>query len=273
MLNKLMSIDRRIIFLLVAVAAAIPMFMAFKLPIVPSPSVLNVYDTVEKLPPGSPVLISFDFDPASEAELYPMSLAVLHHCFTKGHRVYVMALWPGAFGLIENAIKETAGAMGKKSGEDYVVFPYNPGYTSVIIGLGQDLLQTFPKDAYGRETASMPALAGVKSLRDMKYVVSIAAGSTVEAWIVYGREKSKFVFGAGCTGVMAPDCYPFLGTGQLNGLLAGLKGAADYEHLVGRPGRGIEGMRPQSVVHILVILLILLGNTAYLLSRRAKKPA
>jgi hypothetical protein len=270
-LKWLMAIDRRIIFILVALAVSIPLFAKFKLPVVPSPFVRKIYDTVENLPPRSTVLIAFDFDGASQAELLPMTVALLHHCFRNDHRVFMMTLWQGAFGLIEQAVKETAGAYGKKSGEDYAVLGYKPGYTSVIIGMGQDMVNTFPKDAYQCDTASMPVFAGVKTLRDMKYVIDIAAGNTVDAWIVYGREKSKFTFGAGCTGVMAPDCYPYLGTGQLNGLMGGLRGAADYEELVGKPGEGLAGMPAQSVTHVLVVLLIILGNATYLLLRHVGK--
>lgn len=266
-LKWLAAVDRRIIFVLVALAVSVPLFAKLELPVTPSPSVRKVYDTIENLPPRSTVLISFDFDGASQAELMPMAVAILHHCFRKNHRVFLMTLWPGAFGLIEMAVKDTASIYGKKSGEDYVVLGYKPGYTSVIVGMGQDIINTFPKDAYDHDTASMPVFARVKTLRDMDYVINIAAGGTVEAWIVYGREKSKFTFGAGCTGVIAPDCYPYLGTGQLNGLLAGLRGAADYEQLVGKPGEGLAGMPSQSITHLLVVLLIIIGNATYLLGR------
>ena len=36
---------------------------------------------------------------------------------------------------------------------------------------------------------------------------------------------------------MAPGLYPFLRSGQINGLIGGLQGAAEYETLIGQKGK------------------------------------
>jgi hypothetical protein len=64
--------------------------------------------------------------------------------------------------------------------------------------------------------------------------------------------------------------YPFLQSKQLNGLLGGLKGAAEYEALVMKKAHAVSGMRPQSVVHVIIILFVIFGNVIYLTSRRAR---
>ena len=66
---------------------------------------------------------------------------------------------------------------------------------------------------------------------------------------------------------MASDAYPYLNAGQLEGLLGGLSGAAEYEKLIGVPGTATIGMDAQSIAHILIILLIALGNIAYFATR------
>ena len=99
-------------------------------------------------------------------------------------------------------------------------------------------------------------------------VLDLATSTTPETWIVYGQEKYHFPLAAGCTAVVAPGMYPFLHTQQLLGLIAGMKGAAEYEGLVGRPAEATEGMLPQSVVHLLVIALVLAGNATYVWGRR-----
>jgi hypothetical protein len=67
---------------------------------------------------------------------------------------------------------------------------------------------------------------------------------------------------------MVSGLYPYLKTGQLTGLIGGLRGAAEYEKLVEKPGKGILGMKAQSIAHIAIILLVLIGNASYLISRR-----
>ncbi len=38
--------------------------------------------------------------------------------------------------------------------------------------------------------------------------------------------------------MIAPGLYPLLRSGQINGLIGGLRGAAEYEILVGKKGQG-----------------------------------
>jgi len=93
--NKLMNLDQRVIYLILATAVILPMlFDDVKLPITVTKPVQDFYDQVENLPDNSPVFITMDFDPASSPELTPMTLAILKHCFKKGHKVVGMTLWP-----------------------------------------------------------------------------------------------------------------------------------------------------------------------------------
>jgi hypothetical protein len=78
----------------------------------------------------------------------------------------------------------------------------------------------------------------------------------------YGKEM-----GAGITAVMAPKFYAYVRSGQLVGLLGGMKGAAEYEELVGAKGMATSGMGAQSMVHVMIIIFVLLGNIAYFAGR------
>jgi hypothetical protein len=49
--------------------------------------------------------------------------------------------------------------------------------------------------------------------------------------------------------------------------MTGLVGAAEYERLRGEAGPALAGMDSQSVVHIAIVLLILVGNVAYFSGR------
>ena len=88
-------------------------------------------------------------------------------------------------------------------------------------------------------------------------------GPVLTALMVGGR------VGAGITAVMATDLYPYLQTKQIVGLVNGLKGAAEYEHLIGHHEMGVRGMAAQSIAHLWIILLVIVGNIAYFVSRRA----
>ena len=82
------------------------------------------------------------------------------------------------------------------------------------------------------------------------------------------KDKYKFELGGGCTGVMAPGLYPLLRSGQINGLIGGLRGAAEYETLIDQKGRAIAGMDAQSATHLAIIVLVIICNLFYFSLRK-----
>ena len=267
--EKYLRIDRRIIFAIITVAVIASLIVKFELPIPASEPVQGIYEKIDSLPQGSRVMISFDYDPSSKEELQPMAIAFLHHCFSRDLKVIGMTHYTGAPGLADLAMNSVAKQYQKNYGEDYVFLGYKPGGASLIINMGENLYTAFPKDFYGKDTATLPALQGVDSLRQINYLFDLAAGTMIETWLVYGKEKYKFEMGAGCTAVMGPDMYPFLQSKQLNGLLGGLKGAAEYEALVNKKANAVSGMRPQSVVHVIIIIFVIFGNVVFFISKRS----
>lgn len=270
LIRRLLNLDRRIIFLAVGVAILIPIVRPLNLPgLKITGAVRGVYDRLEALPPGSPILISFDFDPASKPELYPMGLAVARHAFRRDLKVIATALWITGAGLAEEILHTAAREYDKRYGEGYVFLGWQPQPINVIIGLGQDLYKTFPKDHRGNDTRSLPVLRNISSLRDIRYMVDLAAGSPgVEEWIIYGADKYGFKVGGGATAVIEPGLRPFLQTGQLTGLIGAMKGAAEYEALIGQRDKATAGMDALSLGHMLVIGLVVFSNVVYWISRR-----
>src|SRR3972149_6756223 len=129
--QKLLAVDRRVIFALVAVAVIIPFFLSFPIKITVSPPVQAVYDDIEKLPPGSLVMISCDYDPPSSPELQPMTETMLKHFFMKDLKVIILGLWPPgpmqANVALERVLADPAIApKNLQYGQDYV----NLGFTS-----------------------------------------------------------------------------------------------------------------------------------------------
>ncbi len=271
-LNRLLDLDRRWIFLFVLVAAIFARLVDFDLPSRPKRIVKDVYDQIELLhESGEVLLLSMDYDPAGKPELEPMSRAVLRHAFMRDVKVVGMTHNPHGQNLGQTVLEETAAEFGSKYGEDYVYLGYKAGFATLVINMGQDFYDAFPLDFKGVDLKSYPITKDIGSLSDFGYVFSVASTAAWEVWMVFGSEKYRFKYGVGATGVMAPDVYPFLQTGQIKGLLGGLVGAAEYETLIDRPDRAAVGMRPQSAIHVLLVLLVLFGNVIFFLERRARR--
>jgi hypothetical protein len=271
---KLREIDRRWIFLAVAVALVLTVAFPFDQPITPSPSVQSVYDYIERLPEGSAVLIATDYDPQAGAETVPITRALLRHCMRHNVRVIGMTFWNQGVQLAQGVFDGVAKECRKKAGADYVYLGYKPGtMAQIITNMGENFSSAFTEDSQGNRTANMPIFQQVRSLRDLKFIVDVAAGDTVSGWIVYGGDKYQVPMAAGCTAVSGPDLYVYANAGQLRGIIAGLRGAADYEALLSQPGRGIAGMSAQSTVHAIIVLFVVIANVIYFRARRAEKKA
>lgn len=154
-------------------------------------------------------------------------------------------------------------------GRDYAFLGYLPYFHLVILGMSSSIASQFPQDVAGNSILEMPMYQEHKSLRDVDLAVTSAGSSACTMWIIYGREKIGLPVAFGVTAVMATDYYIYIQSGQTIGQMGGLRGAAEYETLLlengycTEPGAAFIGMDVQSIAHILIILLVILGNIAF----------
>jgi hypothetical protein len=134
--------------------------------------------------------------------------------------------------------------------------------------LGEDFSKVFPEDYFKNRLGSLGLTQRIKNYQDLDLIITVADGDLPQYWVDYAQTRYKKPVLAAVTAVMATTFYPYLSSGQLSGLVGGLKGAAEYEQLIQRPDLGIKGMESQSLAHLTIILLIILGNVSYLRLRR-----
>lgn len=279
--TKLLAIDRRLIFLFVAVAIILPLFViapaGFLGRIEVDAPVQSVYDYIEKLPPGSKVMVSFDYDPPTTPELQPMAVSFLKHCFMKDLDVIIMGLWPqgpvqAQFALEQEIFNdEKIKAKNLKYGVDYVNLGFQAGNEFVILRMGSDIAAAFPVDYYRNQTKEIPLMKDVKNFDNIRLVYNLSAGypGTYE-WVIFAGDRFGVKIAGGNTAVQYPLNSPYVQTGQLVGLLGGMAGAAGYEKVSGYLGKATKYMLSQTVSHGVVIFFIILGNLAYFITRGRK---
>lgn len=260
--QRILGIDRRWIFVLVGLGTALPLLFPVNLPVATSPRVKAAYDAVEAVPEGSVVIMSIDYEPDIMAELQPMSIAVLRHCFRRNLKPIILTLYPAGPRLIEQALAVASAAEGKRNYDDYVFLGYKSGNQAVILGLGENIKGLFPRDFYGARTDSIAIMRRVNSFADFPLLINLSGSSIADYYIRIGASRYHRPMILGSTAVMATDYYPYLSSGQILGLIGGMKGAAEYERLMDIVGDGRRGMDAQSMVHVIVVLLVILGNVA-----------
>ncbi|MDY6914733.1 MAG: hypothetical protein SVM86_00235 [Candidatus Cloacimonadota bacterium] len=268
------TIDRRWIFLLIFVGVALPLIFVIGLPLETTENVRMVYDLVEETPSGSTVLISFDFDPASRPELYPMALALVDHCFQKDIKMIFTALWPMGVQMAEDVIDVLQEKYPEKEyGKDYVNVGFKAGGIVTVQAMAKNFRTVYPTDMNGTPISEHPILRGVKNFDNLAFLFSLSAGSPgIKEWVQIGHDAYGRPTSGGVTGVSAPSILPYVNEQQqLTGLLAGLKSAAEYEYLLENPGLGTSGMDAQSMAHLIIIIFIIIANINYWRAKKAEK--
>jgi hypothetical protein len=280
-LKKLLYVDRRIIYLVLAAGALVPIIRPIGLPVVPTKPVADLYAAVDSLGPEDAVIVSFDYGPSSEPELNPMAESILRHLFTKKIKVLVMSLFPlGGNEVAKKELARLGPEFDLEYGVDYVNLGYKDGGQAAMKRMAVSIPEVFPADAEGKTTDGMPIMAEAKNYGDIKLVISLATGVIGEWWANLVNAQFGVPVSVGCTAVSAPKYYAYLRAGQMMSLLGGLKGASEYEKLVrdGYPSiRAIyerpeekkisaaAGMDVQSIVHVIIIAFIIFGNVIYFL--------
>ncbi len=272
-LLRLQRIDRRILYIILAVGVAVPLLLFFHAPVTVSPTTLLLYKTIESLPKNKLVILSVDWEASTRGENEPQTEAVMKHLMRRGIRFAIVSFltpWGPQFG--ELVARRVSRELGKRYGVDWVNWGFITGGSIMLrsLVLSKDIVAQLKKDAHGRPLKGMPVMRGIKDFSDIGMVVEFTGGGGLEPWIAFAHGLKRTPIGHGCTAVIAPRRYQFIDSGQLKGMLVGLVGAAEYRRLVDRslPRMLQKMVNSQSAAHALIILFILLGNIGFFLARR-----
>lgn len=280
MLNLLRTLDRRWIFLAVLLTVSIPILVQKTYPEGPTQTVKDAFNLIESLPPGSNVMLPMDYDPSSDAELTPMAVAFTRHLCLRHQKILFVSLWPNAGPLVDDVIKKVITDEFGDSyeyGRDYVDLGYKSGNEMVINVIATDLRAQFKTDKSNKSLDELLITKAVSSMRDIKLIASVSGGTPgAKEWLQYAGTRLGVPIIAGATGVQSTQLYSYYPQ-QLTGLLPAIKGAAEYEQLLGEKyptyatadkKDAVRKMAPQLWGHLLLIVLIVLGNTIYFIDRK-----
>ena len=288
---KLGEIDRRYIFVLIALSVLIPLVKSdwIKMPIKTTQNTQIVFDELSKLNRDDKILVSFEYGASTKPEIHPMAIALLNQMFSKGIKVYIISLWPEGVIMAKDVVTNVIDSeiFQLVDGVDYVMFDYKVGGEIVIKNIASDFRGVYMQDINKKSISQIPMMKDIYSVEDFDFVFDLSAGVPGNAeWVQYACDPKNVPLSSGCTSIMVTDAIPYVETGQLKGILAGMPGAAEYENLVYNfmkndlenekivnfenilPGKATSRMSAQSLAHIVMVLFIIVGNVSYFLSRK-----
>ncbi len=282
--DYLAKVDRRIIYLILAVVVILPL-------VFPRPQSVRVmtpteklFNTVDTIPDDKVLMIDFDYDPQTQPENEPMAIALTRHAFQKRIKVAALSLYAQPLGLAVQALDQVREEFNARAqtyedsiiyGRDYVLLGWQPPPIVPLLGMGISISSVYPTDYYGFQTDSLPVMQGIENFNDVSILVSISGGSAPLWWVAYSQVRYGVAVGAGLTAVSASDFFIYYQTGQFSGLMVGMKGAAEYEEMVERidvPGRrkASEALGSLTAAHLTIMAFIIIGNIGYIVKRRRK---
>ncbi len=269
--ERFLHIDRRIIFVLIFIGVALPLIWTLGFNLEVTENVQSVYDLLEGLEPSTRILMSFDYGPSTKPEIQPMVIALMEQAFTRRVRIIAIALWPMGVQMCNEAFEKVSTKYPNiEYGIDFINLGYKAGGMVTINHMAKDFRSTFPTDAGGAPISDFPIMKGINNFDKLGCVVSLSAGDPgLKFWVMIAHDTFGKPVVGGTTAVQAPIMLSYVNDQQqLVGLLGGLKGAAEYELLVNKPGFATEGMDAQSVAHLIIIIFILIGNIGYFATRK-----
>ena len=279
--NKIKNIDRRIIFLSIALSVIIPLLLNITFSEKAGLIVKNIFDKIESLPAGSRVLLSLDYGPSTVPEIQPMVNALVRHCNERDLKIFYMCLWATGQNLTTLTIDstQTKEFPEKQYGIDYVNLGYKAGNEGLINVLLTDMKKMYTTDVAGTYIDDIEMMKPVRNLTSFDFIIGLGGGTPgIKEWILFAGDPGNIPVAGGCTAVQAPLLYPYL-PNQLLGMMGGIKGAAEYEsELIEKYPKykdkskpGIKMMGPQAIAHIVIMLFIIIGNITFFIERRRER--
>lgn len=271
-LVRFRKIDRRIIYLLVIVVLVLPMLVPLGLPIFPLEATRRLKATIDGIPRDKLIVVSCDWGSGTKGENNPLTAAVMDYLFRENRPFAIFGFDQQGPELGQAIAEELAKKHQKSYGVDWINWGFRPNAGPTLVALMNDLPSTIEEDTRAVKLSEYPMMAGIKKLSDVGMIYEVTGSSFLDLYLQFA---GGVTLAQGCTAVIGPEQFPYLQSGQLKGLLVGLGGAAQFETLTGFKdeegndgGKGTRGMGSQSLGHLLIMVLIVLGNLALWAERK-----
>jgi hypothetical protein len=271
-------IDRRFIYLILAVAVTVPFIFPVSFEVQPSVETRRFARALDEAirEPG-PIVVELAYGNQTVSELEPIALAVMRKLFHEKKQVIFLTVYETAAAFTRQYLAEMEKEYDLTYGEDYVFLGYAAAWTVAMYKLGTSFEEVYHEDDRGIPLKDLPIMNGIKSIRDTCGLVDIASNSNPRFWINFLVTPYNVRFLMAETAVTATDYFPFVQTGQVKGLIAGGRAGAELETLyleegvLKAPGDAIRSLGAQSLGLMVILGFIVLGNIGYFAGRSRRK--
>lgn len=266
--------DRRIVIFLAFIIFTAFSFYAFEVPLATSTWVQDFYDFVEQYPAGTKALLVMTNGPDMIGDSHPNIVVMLRYMIEKDWKVAAWSASAASNIIAVQVLTTVYGSNFKESslyGTQFAWLGLLPGGQPMITTQCESGLRAYRSiDAYGTPLDDLPVMDGFDKASDWDVVVGFGCGAGYSVMPI-----SKIQFGVpfvlvdiqGGASMFASDYL----AGNIQGIMPGIKGAAEFEALTGLSGGAASYISATVAISAYAILGITLSNIYYLLLRPKAK--
>src|SRR5690606_3252530 len=194
-----------------------------------------MFNGIDTLPAGAPVLVVFDVQPALYGEVRAAASPVIAHLLDRQARLIFISTQPTGPALAERLLQSDFAQVPLVASNDYISLGYLPGGMAAVRNFASD-----PRSAplSAPATFAQPweraSLQGIQSLDDFALVLLVVSeGEDARMWL----EQATPELSKGLLVVSSAQAAPLLRAylnmqpSMVDGLVAGVSGGAHYERL------------------------------------------
>jgi hypothetical protein len=225
---------------------------------------IGAVQAVEAVAADAPVLVVFDYQPSTIGEMEATAASLLDHLLLLKHpHLILLSTSPTGAALAERFVSTTLVGRAYVRGQQYVDLGYLPGGLTGVYNFAQNPVAAVPLGADSQPVWQSAILTPVTRFSDFAAIIVLTdnadAGRTWIEQTASSRGASSMVIVSSAQA--GPMLLPYVDSGQVNGLVSGMNGAAGAEQANGGlPGYVRRYWDAYSLGLYLAVMLIVAGG-------------
>ncbi len=265
-----LPVVRWLVAVVLLLAIALPLLLGFSIlsaPPAPSGNVSDAKQVIDNLPQDAKVMVAFEYEPDTAAEMEPLAGALLKHLAGRsGIAVIAISTKPLGPSMADRIFQQVHPASAAApSAARWVNVGYLPGGSVGINGLvvGDPQRSPFGVDFLGNKTnLSQTTLS---TLAPSLIIVLSASAEDLRAWVEQAGRPTSIPLLAATSVSSAPVVAPYRQSGQLVALISGVNDAVSFRALDKQaPDKPLAAIwNAQAIGSLVAVASIVAGGIIY----------
>lgn len=224
-----------------------------------------LYNLIDDLEPGDPVLVAFDYQPALSGEFHYTASGVMDHVMSRDTYLSFVSTQATGPALAEYFLQTTQQVHEYRHGLDYINLGYLPGGGAGLLSFSLEPQTIIPLAFDGSNAWDSPPLAEVSSINDFSLILILTEDpTTAKLWVEQVQSATTPPMAMVVSAQTEPLIQPYFQTSprQVSGYVAGILGGYAYESLTGEQHQASAAWLPFNTGILITAAGIFIGGMA-----------